>query len=84
MGGRGGPFTALFGLFILSFELCLKLLFYALVGVGFVIKWTVIGVRALWRIHKRRQAVRSEQQETAAEYEPPTLVISPVTKRKED
>jgi hypothetical protein len=87
MGGRVGPVTVVFGLFIVGIKFALKLLYYALAGAVGVLLLLGLGIRELWRWHKRRKALRDgESPDTVEEPEeqPPTVVIAPVTNRKDD
>lgn len=80
IGGRGGPFTALFGLFAILFLLLLYLIKWFIIGSLVVLIWTG---REIYRWHKRRQ-VRSGKISTlkaGGHWNPPTIVMSPITRK---
>lgn len=57
--GRGGPFTALFGLFVFMLWLGGQLLFYTVVILGTILLYIGQGIRWLWRRHKYKKAIRN-------------------------
>lgn len=79
--GRGGPFTALFGLFVFAVWLCIEIFKWAVVYAicGLILAYR--GIRWLYRRRKHERELREPERKIALG-EAPKPYMSPVEKRE--